>query len=303
MVNIAELLKDCPNGMELDCVLFENLEFDRIDKDTGAYSIICRVKTEWGCYNTHTFTEYGCYTTDKYSKCAIFPKGKTTWEGFVPLCKFKDGDVISNSLGTCIFKGEGMIKGTVDYYCGIHADYFRVKDHKQNPKSHYGNIADYRLATKEEKKELFKAIKEYGYRWNAKNNILVKLIKPKFKVGDRIRHKNDENIINTINYVYNDSYGLCDGHLLFFNEQDQYELYPYKFDINKLKSFDKVLVRLDNCNQWYATLFSHIDERQESFCRRYVTVSGKSYTQMIPYEGNERLCGTKDDCDEFYKTW
>ncbi len=28
MINIAELLKDCPRGMELDSPLFEGLEFD-----------------------------------------------------------------------------------------------------------------------------------------------------------------------------------------------------------------------------------------------------------------------------------
>ena len=97
-INIAELLKDCPKGMELDCALFENLEFDRIDKDNGAYSIICCVKTEWECYNTHTFTEYGCYSTEKYSKCVIFPKGKTTWEGFVLSCKFNSSIICAISF-------------------------------------------------------------------------------------------------------------------------------------------------------------------------------------------------------------
>ena len=29
-LNISELLKDCPKGMELDCTLFEGLEFDGI---------------------------------------------------------------------------------------------------------------------------------------------------------------------------------------------------------------------------------------------------------------------------------
>lgn len=59
-LNIAEILKDCPSGMELDSALFENLEFDHIDKDNSPYPIICRIKTEWGSYNVHTFTEYGC---------------------------------------------------------------------------------------------------------------------------------------------------------------------------------------------------------------------------------------------------
>jgi hypothetical protein len=27
------------------------------------------------------------------------------------------------------------------------------------------------------------------------------------------------------------------------------------------------------------------------------------YKQCIPYEGNEHLLGTTNDCDNFYKTW
>ena len=30
-LNIAEILKDCPKGMELDCTLFEDVHFDCID--------------------------------------------------------------------------------------------------------------------------------------------------------------------------------------------------------------------------------------------------------------------------------
>lgn len=93
-INIAQLLKDCPKGMELDCPMFENLEFDYVDKDPVTYPIVCRVKTEFGIYNNYTFTEYGCYRSEKYSKCVIFPKNRTTWEGFVPPCKFKVGDNI-----------------------------------------------------------------------------------------------------------------------------------------------------------------------------------------------------------------
>ena len=29
-INIAELLKDCPQGMELDCTMFDNVVFDEV---------------------------------------------------------------------------------------------------------------------------------------------------------------------------------------------------------------------------------------------------------------------------------
>ena len=92
-INVADLLKGCPSGMELDCYLFNGLEFDYIDTDNENYPIVCRGKTLDGEYYTHTFTKYGCYTSHyDYAKCVIFPKGKSTWEGFQR--PFKVGDRI-----------------------------------------------------------------------------------------------------------------------------------------------------------------------------------------------------------------
>ena len=184
-INIAELLKDCPKGMELDCSLFENLEFDHIDKDNGAYSIICCVKTEWG-YNTHTFTEYGCYGTQKYSKCVIFPKGKTTWEGFVPSIQFKDGDIVyfitkNNNEYITIFKNDK------DIYLETYIDIAVVSNKCSSECSFYiDNIKKQRLATEEEKEKLFDAIKANGYKWNEETKTLEKLIGTNFHEGDWI---------------------------------------------------------------------------------------------------------------------
>lgn len=38
-INLVELLKDCPKGMELDCHLFNGLEFDHTDTRNGNYPI------------------------------------------------------------------------------------------------------------------------------------------------------------------------------------------------------------------------------------------------------------------------
>ena len=32
-INVAELLKYCPSGMELDCAMWDNLYFDRVEDD------------------------------------------------------------------------------------------------------------------------------------------------------------------------------------------------------------------------------------------------------------------------------
>ena len=92
--------------------------------------------------------------------------------------------------------------------------------------------------------------------------------------------------------------------ILSIAEQDDWELVPNKFDINTLIPFEsKVLVRHNIDNKWCGSFFSHIDGNFHSHCYKFVTIAGKSYPMCIPYEGNEHLLGTTDDCDEFYKNW
>ena len=299
MVNVAELLKDCPQGMELDCTMFEDCTF--LDVDEKANNYVMRITTPCGI---KYLDKYGRYVADYKAKCVIFPKGKTTWEGFVPPCNFNDGDIVFYRDTIAIFKewgDETLFRTHVVKY--LHCDSLvdvKVPLFGKNVRK------EIRFATEEEKKKLFKAIKDYGYQWYPETKTLEKLIQPKFKVGDYVAKKGGITVPVLITGVCNDCYYSNMGNSVgFFNikEQDDWELVTKKFDVSTLKSFDRVLVRLNNSNQWYATLFSHVDEKLESFCRRYVTVSGKSYTQMIPYEGNEHLCGTKDGCDDFYKTW
>lgn len=288
--NIAELLKNCPNGMELDCTMYENLYFDKIEEECR-YPIECYTIYD-DCRVSVNFTEFGEFNNHETAKCVIFPKGKTTWEGFIPPCPFKDGDVISDSLGTCIFKGEGVVQGTVDYYCGMNGDYFNVK---QKGCGHYGNIVDYRVSTEKEKQKLFDAIKANGYKWDAETKTLEKL--QQFKVGDRIRKKGEYSTytISHINYghYFCGNYVICD---IYDND---WELVPDKFDITTLKPFYQVLVRNNDDQMWTADMFSFYNEKN---IYPFACV-GHYVSQCIPYEGNEHLLGTTDDCNEFYKTW
>ena len=95
-VNIAEILKDCPIGMELDCAIFNDVTLYRIDTfSENEYPI--RIETKKG--NFLDLTKYGTYSNVEESKCVIFPKGKTSWKGFVPPYKFKVGDIIRDKDG------------------------------------------------------------------------------------------------------------------------------------------------------------------------------------------------------------
>ena len=85
--------------------------------------------------------------------------------------------------------------------------------------------------------------------------------------------------------------------------QDNWDLVPDKFDISTLKAFDKVLVRDRNTKVWTANLYSHYCSNSDTpfVCIGWQSMNESS--QCIPYEGNEHLLGTTNDCAEYYKTW
>jgi hypothetical protein len=300
-INIAELLKDCPKGMELDCAMFEDVFFDEITNNKIFPICIKRIDG-----HPVILTKYGGYANCPSSKCVIFPKGKTTWEGFVPPCKFKDGDIIADEHGNiAIYKGTMWYnKNLANYYCGYRkSDNHFLSEPKKD--GHFGLIEELHLTTEEEKEKLFDAIKANGYKWNEETKTLETLVKPRFKVGDRIK-----NIYGDFQYdikeVTDTHYTLVEVEHKFkytepIIEDKNWEL--VKFDINTLKPFDRVLVRLTNGFVWMPKFFSHYDTNSKIKYYPFVTIDNIGYSQCIPYEDNKHLSNTTDDCDEYYKNW
>ena len=182
-INVAKLLKDCPQGMELNCTVYDECILDRI-LEGELYPI--KIRTPEGAM---LLTKYGSFSCNKHSKCIIFPKGKTTWEGFVPPCKFKDGDIIfthANCLKVgvgntwiSIFKERrnGGVATYVDY-AEDGSDYYSDLDGDKALLCMESDILRQRFATEEEKEKLFKAIKANGYKWNTETKTLEKLVDP-----------------------------------------------------------------------------------------------------------------------------
>jgi hypothetical protein len=74
---------------------------------------------------------------------------------------------------------------------------------------------------------LFQKIKEAGYKWNQETKTLEKLIEPKFKVGDKVRVKNEvSNNYRIIDGVFDTFYSLQMFGRIDFTEQDRWELVP-----------------------------------------------------------------------------
>ncbi len=184
-INIAELLKDCPKGMELNCTMFEDVKF--IDVDEADKPICIRTGDIY-----RFLTKFGTWTFDENAKCVIFPKGKTTWEEFHK--PFKPGDIVitDNNEHAFIYSGEN--DNYWECYCGVYCGTrdICVNSHVWSDKRH--NI---RLATEEEKEKLFQVIKDNGYEWNTETKVLKKLSKPEFKDGDVVYVKS----INQNEYI------------------------------------------------------------------------------------------------------
>lgn len=172
-INIAELLKDCPKGMELDCALYEDVYFDCVDEIN---IIHCYIQHE--TYITSiTFNQYGTVDSEVKSKCVIFPKNKNTWEGFHR--PFKDGDIVAGENGACsyitIFRKFIDNTSFSHHVCLTSFGKFKVDDISDN--------ANLRFATEEEKQKLLDEIKDKGYKWNTETKTLEKLEQPKFDIS------------------------------------------------------------------------------------------------------------------------
>lgn len=304
-IDIAKILKDCPRGMELDCTIWDSeakVFLEGVLDDDFSYPIEVTVKYNNIKY-TKSFTKYGAFNDLPYCKCVIFPKGKTTWEGFQR--PFVDGDIIctktkGNHKWLSIYKElEGHYLRT---YANISLDNnlcFYCNRLTSNILCSKEEISEQRLATEEEKEILFQVIKANGYKWNSETNTLEELIKPRFEVKDKIKQIGSPRIY-IIKAIEFDRYILNNNQFIKFADEHIYELVYDKFDINTLKLFEsRVLVRDCDNQIWIPTFWG--GGYLEDNCR-YLTTNG-CYKYCIPYEGNEHLCGKTYDCDMFYKTW
>ena len=298
-INIAELLKDCPKGTKLYSPLCGECVFQYIHSELKKIIISTSDGT------TLSFHNNGKYYQMDNSECLIFPsKDQQDWSKFQR--PFKDGDILVSGLNACknnpfIFKRINGF-GNAECYCAIdcYGDLIFNSDN-------WAHIEGCRFATEEEKQKLFDAIKSNGYKWDPETKTLEKLVEPQFKVGNVIQDKDGYKVKITEVNVADECYGyesvIAKGiGSIAFSEQDKWELAPNKFDINTLIPFEsRVLARDNNQQKWWPAIWGYYDFNSHGYPHKLI--GGGATRYCIPYEGNEHLIGTTEDCAEFYKVW
>lgn len=290
-LDLREILKDVPKGTKLYSPLFGECYLD--DVNSRIELLDSKNNKVWLYYN-------GKYNQTYDGECMLFPsKENRDWNTF---CPFKDGDILyvktPNTEFIFIYKDNDQYNIN-DYVAYSKSGKLYLKPSYSCGLCNKRNILNIRLATEEEKEKLFDKLQEEGYFWNGETKSLEKY---KFEVGHCITTTGEhKHVITQIKHnkyiVTTDDKYLKDEILCAY--QENFNFYQEKFDITTLKPFDRVLIRLDDECRWGIDYFERYVPKEDNpfYCM------STAWKQCIPYEGNEHLIGTTNDCNEYYKTW
>ena len=306
-LNLAKILKDCPEGTKLYSPVFGDVEFVKVFPDNF---FLCPIQIKLKNNLLENLTKDGRLFGEYNGECMLFPsKEQRDWSKFkiknskkeylFSPCEFNNGDILATNTGLQVFilqKAESGKRGNC--YIGY--------DFGENMIFTAGSWRFVRLATEEEKQKLFDAIKLNGYKWNPEIKTLEKLVKPKFKVGDKIanvprKYMGACGITGTILKITDDKYIFTDGSYTRISNQGNWELVQDKFDPRALQPFDQVLARDTPNATWSCKNFSHMMNLPKFY--KYATTSG-FYKYCIPYnDDTKHLVGTSNEAPEYYKYW
>lgn len=203
-INIAEILKDCPKGMELYSPIYGKVELLKVDSNSE-YSI----KTVTSIDRPASFTPYGrLYENYPSAECLLFPSREMRdWTKF-----FKRGDVVYNKDGGLYAIFEGWVNDdytefntTINYYESI---------------TSFGTeevcYTDCFVKASDEERAAFiaNAEKYYNGKYNP-DTLRVEPVKPTcpFKPFDKVLVRNHEDLVWFANffshYKNNNGYHYC----------------------------------------------------------------------------------------------
>ena len=319
-INIAEILKDKPEGTKLWTDMFGSVMLYVVTDACDAFQVKHHNKESWFDKDGKLYKE---------GVLGIYPsKSMRDWEKF----SWKKGDVLISDCGfMCIFK-----EWASDDYTKFNGCYSCSRDG-------YEDVSNAETAkfAKLDHNIAYGYVREIERKLGGKLNLETLEIErqPEFQDGDiafaDYGNRQDVFIVSGITGLsegYNSfisldlssstlSMGcrisffkkdLCKLRLATDSEKkqlfDALEKEGKAWDAEKkqivdlkpkveLNPFDNVLVRHQKTEEWRANIFSHTDKTDEYL--DYVCVNGR-WEFCIPYEGNESLLGTTKDVEVSY---
>ncbi|WP_295367559.1 hypothetical protein [uncultured Prevotella sp.] len=189
-INIAEILKDCPKGMELYSPIYGKVELLEVDSNSE-YSI----KTVTSIGRPGSFTPYGrFYENYPSAECLLFPSREMRdWTKF-----FKRGDVVIKNGGgmAAVFDGWANdtyteFNTTVNLYC----------DNNTGEEEVCTTLL-FRKATEEERNQFIEKVELILKGKYNPDTLQVEPVKPKsqFKPFDKVLARDDDKHIWRANY-------------------------------------------------------------------------------------------------------
>lgn len=310
-INIAEILKDKPEGTKLWTDMFGSVTLYVVTDACDAFQVKHHNKDPWFDKDGKLYKE---------GVLCIYPsKSMRDWEKF----SWKKGDVLISDCGfMCIFK-----EWASDDYTKFNGCYFDATPDTETAK--YSKL-DNNIA--------YGYIRDIEKRCGGKLNLEtleIEKAQPEFKDGDIValvvRKCTHIAIFQSRQEAYIGFHAvLCQNDELLLEEpfredvgdielrlatdSEKQQLFDAlakegkRWDAEKkqivdlkpkveLKPFDNVLVRHQKTEEWRANIFSHTDKTDEYL--DYVCVNGR-WEFCIPYEGNESLLGTTKDVEVSY---
>jgi hypothetical protein len=320
-INVAEILKDKPQGTKLYDLLYNiDVELDTIsttDKETVAW---CTNETDNNTTCHRGYSEFGTVRGCTDGLQILLPsKEMRDWRKF----NWKKGDVLVNKDGDVYIIFERFADDT---YCSFVGKYYLWKEN--NDTEHfYKNerllTSDFQKAGKDAAQTYISTIEErLGGKLN-RETLEVEKAQPEFKDGDIVVYGKSVaicrkickhtlfpyvSIDETSRLLFNDNPNVSPDECRFAKEEEKQQLFDAlekegkAWDAEKkevvclkpkveLKPFDKVLVRDDETSEWKANFYS-----QMGAFGGYECISGV-WGDCIPYEGNEHLLGTTNNVE------
>ena len=328
-INIAEILKDKPQGTKLYSSACGKCELKEADDKSFKVSFY---SSKFGFMNggEGTFDKNGNLYDD--GECIIFPsKEMRDWSKFA----WKKGDVLVCTDGKCKVIFERFDDDTYTSFVGkYYVECYGKNDELQDyEEEHYGDTVNYTKESEEAAQTYINTIEErLGGKLN-RETLEVEKVQPEFKDGDIVYadYGNKQAVFivsgkTDLSEGYNsfialDLRGLTldMGCMSFFKEdlcklrlakeEEKKQLFDaltkasMAWDAEKkqivdlkpkveMKPFDKVLVRDETLSKWRVNLFGYKDEDG------YYNCVYANWIYCIPYEGNEHLLGTTKDVED-----